>query len=190
VGLDDDRLPSFVLAVESEELGITAGLQDRVVQAYGGCVHMDFAAELLRGRGHGAYSRVPLAALPPLFLAYAADPSDSGRIHAPVKQRWLAGDAEVVDGMASIAALADEGLRLCTERPYAGASSPAEREAIAHAWAALFARNFDARRRLFGEFPVIARAIRRPPASYVSAVPPCVRRLYALPALPTVLCCP
>ena len=32
LGLTKDLLPAFVLAIESEELGITAGLQDRVVQ--------------------------------------------------------------------------------------------------------------------------------------------------------------
>lgn len=152
-GLDDARLPSFVLAVESEELGITAGLQDRVVQAYGGAVHMDFSPALLSdpSRGYGEYTRLPLDALPPLFLAYAADPSDSGRIHAPVKQRWLAGDADVVAGMAAIAALADEGKALASDRPYGSAPTAADREAVASAWAALFTRNFDGRRRLFGE---------------------------------------
>ena len=34
--------PSFVLRVEQEELGITAGLQDRVIQVYEGLVYMDF----------------------------------------------------------------------------------------------------------------------------------------------------
>lgn len=34
-----DGLPSLILRVE-EELGITAGLQDRVVQVYGGLVYM------------------------------------------------------------------------------------------------------------------------------------------------------
>jgi glucuronokinase len=149
--LDDDRLATFVLAVESEELGITAGLQDRVVQAYGGAVHMDFDRALLAARGFGAYARVPARALPPLFLAYAADPSDSGRIHAPIKQRWLAGDAAVVDAMAAIAALADAGRDLAAARPYAAAATAAEQEDIAHAWAELFRRNFDARRALFGE---------------------------------------
>jgi hypothetical protein len=95
LGLTRDLLPNFVLAIEAEELGITAGLQDRVVQAYESAVHMDFSPPLLAERGHGAYTRIPVDALPPLFLAYAADPSDSGRIHAPIKQRWLAGDKEV-----------------------------------------------------------------------------------------------
>ena len=34
-----------MLSVEREELGITAGLQDRVVQVYEGLVYMDFGAE-------------------------------------------------------------------------------------------------------------------------------------------------
>ena len=36
-----------------EELGITAGLQDRVVQVYGGLVYMDFARESTQRHGHG-----------------------------------------------------------------------------------------------------------------------------------------
>ena len=34
--------PSLVLAVEREDLGIGAGLQDRVIQVYEGMVYMDF----------------------------------------------------------------------------------------------------------------------------------------------------
>ena len=34
--------PSFVLSVETDELSINAGLQDRVVQCYEGLVAMDF----------------------------------------------------------------------------------------------------------------------------------------------------
>ena len=90
-------------------------MQDRVVQAYEGLVHMDFLPDTMKAHeGMGVYTQLPAASLPPLFLAYAADPAVSGRIHAPVKQRWLAGDPEVVDGMRAIAALADEALGLCT----------------------------------------------------------------------------
>ena len=95
LGLSRDLLPAFVLAIEGEELGIVAGLQDRVVQSYQCAVHMNFDPAGIAQRGHGAYTRVAKSALPPIFLAYAADPSDSGRIHAPIKQRWLAGDVEV-----------------------------------------------------------------------------------------------
>ena len=44
--------PGLVLRAE-EELGITAGLQDRVVQVYGGVVYMDFAKKLMQQKGHG-----------------------------------------------------------------------------------------------------------------------------------------
>lgn len=152
LGLSRDLLPNFVLAIEAEELGITAGLQDRVVQSYEGCVHMNFAPELLKTKGHGDYTRVPVAALPPLFLAYAADPSDSGRIHAPIKQRWLAGDAEVVEGMSRIASYADEAHALASSRPYASAGSVEDKEAVVAEWGRLMTANFDSRRKLFGEY--------------------------------------
>jgi len=109
---------------------------------------MNFDPSLVKQRGYGEYTPIPLSSLPPLFLAYAADPSDSGRIHAPIKQRWLAGDQEVVKAMNNIANLADEGLALATSRPYSSAPSPTS---VAHAWAELFTRNFNSRRALFGD---------------------------------------
>ena len=59
-----------VLDVERAELGISAGLQDRVVQALGGLVHMDFT-----GAGEGAqpvYTTLDPAMLPEMYLAYDA----------------------------------------------------------------------------------------------------------------------
>ena len=40
--------------METRELGINAGLQDRVIQAYGGLVFMDFSKEHMI-RGYGEY---------------------------------------------------------------------------------------------------------------------------------------
>lgn len=50
----------FVLSVETEELGINAGLQDRVIQSYGGCVYMDFSREIMEKQGHGDYTHLPI----------------------------------------------------------------------------------------------------------------------------------
>nr|XP_015192989.1 PREDICTED: probable glucuronokinase 2 [Lepisosteus oculatus] len=47
---------NFILNVETEELFITAGLQDRVVQVYEGLVYMDFGKELMEGKGYGIQS--------------------------------------------------------------------------------------------------------------------------------------
>ena len=58
VELDPVEVAELALAVETEELGIVAGLQDRVVQAYGGLVFMDF--------GEPRYESLDPRLLPPL----------------------------------------------------------------------------------------------------------------------------
>ncbi|MGL6196581.1 MAG: mevalonate kinase family protein, partial [Thermoguttaceae bacterium] len=40
-------LPSLVLSIEREQLGIPAGLQDRVIQVYEGAVYMDFGEKIM-----------------------------------------------------------------------------------------------------------------------------------------------
>ncbi|KAL4647541.1 glucuronokinase 1-like isoform X1 [Arapaima gigas] len=80
---------NFILNVETDELFITAGLQDRVVQVYEGLVYMDFSKGLMDERGYGEYIPMDMKDLPSFWLAYLGDPSDSGRIHSNVRQRWL-----------------------------------------------------------------------------------------------------
>ena len=53
-------LPSFVLKIENEELGINAGLQDRVVQVYEGLVYMDLSISLLNSRGYAPAMRATI----------------------------------------------------------------------------------------------------------------------------------
>lgn len=45
--------------------------------------------------GYGKYERLKVALLPKLWLAYIADPEDSGKVHSTVKQRFLNGEPEV-----------------------------------------------------------------------------------------------
>ena len=78
-----ESLPSVALSVETEELGIEAGLQDRVAQSYEGLTFMGFEPRLLAERGHGAYERLDLGLLPPLLVAHRAEASEpSSRSHA------------------------------------------------------------------------------------------------------------
>ncbi|XP_072886112.1 glucuronokinase with putative uridyl pyrophosphorylase isoform X2 [Hemitrygon akajei] len=110
--LIDDDLPKplrakFILSVESEELFITAGLQDRVVQVYEGLVYMDFSKELLEKQGYGNYFNMDTSCLPNFWLAYMGEPSDSGKIHSNVRQRWLNGDSDVMAAMNTFAELTD-----------------------------------------------------------------------------------
>ncbi|KAI9021437.1 ribosomal protein S5 domain 2-type protein, partial [Phycomyces nitens] len=99
---------SLVMTVETEELGIAAGLQDRVIQAYGGLVSMDFEKEHMETHGYGKYTILDHSTLPPLWLAYVANPEDSGKVHSTVKQRFLAGDIKIIEGMRVFANLTDK----------------------------------------------------------------------------------
>ncbi|XP_049322777.1 glucuronokinase with putative uridyl pyrophosphorylase isoform X2 [Astyanax mexicanus] len=111
--ITEDDLPkpvraNFILNVETDELFITAGLQDRVVQVYEGLVYMDFSKQLMEERGYGEYIPLDMSSLPAFWLAYLGDPSDSGRIHSNVRQRWLNGESDVVEAMKRFAELTDQ----------------------------------------------------------------------------------
>ncbi|MEZ5377693.1 MAG: hypothetical protein R2733_14405 [Acidimicrobiales bacterium] len=114
-GLDipDAVLASLALRAETEQLGITAGLQDRVVQTHGGLVAMDFShlvTEPRFGVAHGHYEAMDPALLPPLFLAYLpASAEPSGAYHGTLRARFDAGDTVVRSTLRELAALVTEG---------------------------------------------------------------------------------
>jgi glucuronokinase len=99
--IEQHDLPHIALACETEDLGIAAGLQDRVVQAYGGLVFMDFTRD--------AYERLDAALLPPLFVAWDENSGGaSGPAHAAVKTRFQAGDPHVTSAMTKLAQIAHD----------------------------------------------------------------------------------
>lgn len=129
--------PSLVLSVEMGELGIAGGLQDRVIQVYGGLVYMDFARERMTehmGLSCGVYERLDSKLLPPLYVAYSVEVSEPTEVlHNPLRARFQAGDPAVINAMHKFADLAAQA-----------------REAIlqqdAARLAALMNENFDIRR--------------------------------------------
>ncbi|MCA9245578.1 MAG: hypothetical protein KDA42_00655 [Planctomycetales bacterium] len=102
--------PSLALSVETEELGIGAGLQDRVIQVYEGAVAMDFSpdhGEEILGYRCGHYEPVDPKLLPPLYLAFRADASGPTEIvHNDLRARFNLGDRTVVAAMQRFAELA------------------------------------------------------------------------------------
>lgn len=104
--------PSLALSVEKEELGIAAGLQDRVIQVYEGVVYMDFARErmeTLHGLSCGVYEPLDPALLPPLYLAYSVDVSEPTEVfHNNLRARFEQGEPQVVEAMSRFAQLAVE----------------------------------------------------------------------------------
>ena len=108
-----EQLPSFILSVEMDELGINAGLQDRVAQVYEGCVYMDFNRPRMEEHGYGHYQRLDPRLLPNLYLAYKVDLGKvSGTVLNDIRSRYDKGDQEVIETLHRIAALAEEGKRV------------------------------------------------------------------------------
>lgn len=101
--------PSLALSVETEELGIVGGLQDRVIQVYGGMVYMDFSRQAMRhedGYDHGLYEPLDPALLPPLYLAYSEQQGEPTEVtHRPLRVRFEQGDPDVVRAMHRFAEL-------------------------------------------------------------------------------------
>jgi glucuronokinase len=102
--------PSLALAVEAEELGITAGLQDRAIQVYQGLLYMDFAPERMHEQGGylcGHYEPLDPALLPPVYLAYSAEHGEPTEVfHNDIRGRFNRGNPAVVRAMGRCAALA------------------------------------------------------------------------------------
>jgi len=119
IQIPNEILANLVLEVETKEIGIAAGLQDRVCQVYGGLVFMDFNEAYFKANGHGRYQSLDPGLLPPLFLAYRENLSQiSGIYHSNLRERWRLGDPKVVDAMRAFGELAEEGKLCLLERDY------------------------------------------------------------------------
>nr|MDO8118939.1 GHMP kinase [Candidatus Sigynarchaeota archaeon] len=109
ISIDLPDMANYVMWAETKELGISAGLQDRVVQVYDQPVFMDFNRQCMEEKGCGIYNPVPVSLLPPLYLAYQSTLTHKDIVHNDVRRRFECGDSEVIDVMESIAANAQEG---------------------------------------------------------------------------------
>jgi glucuronokinase len=100
-------LATLVLEVETKELGIPAGLQDRVAQVYEGLVFMDFDKVFMQEHGYGRYEPLDPQLLPPLYIAYRQDLAEGTEVfHNDIRGRFNRGEAAVVDAMKFWADLA------------------------------------------------------------------------------------
>jgi len=99
---------NLVLSVEKDELGINAGLQDRVAQVYQGLVYMDFGREIMERSGHGRYEEMDPTLLPPLYVAYRSDLSEGSEVlHSDLHGRFARGEPDVVEAVRFWASLTD-----------------------------------------------------------------------------------
>ena len=105
--------PSLVLSVEADELGISAGLQDRVIQVYEGAVYMDFSTTIMQsemGLEYGSYLPLDTAFLERIYVAYCTDVGEPTEVfHNNLRLRYNRNEADVVKAMESFAELAMAG---------------------------------------------------------------------------------
>jgi glucuronokinase len=107
IEIDKPVLPNLILSVERDELGIGAGLQDRVAQVYEGAVFMDFERAGMEQLGHGRYEPVAPELLPPLFVAYHDRLAEGTEVtHNDLRSRWQRGEPAVHEAMGRWAELA------------------------------------------------------------------------------------
>ena len=132
--------PSLALSVETEELGIAAGLQDRVIQVYEGLVYMNFGQTRMReqaGLRFGVYERLDPRLLPAVYVAYKADVSEPTEVfHNDIRSRYKSGERAVVEAMTKFASLAASAREALRDRDAASLSS-------------LMDMNFDTRRSIY-----------------------------------------
>ncbi|HEX8522235.1 MAG TPA: hypothetical protein VF669_08255 [Tepidisphaeraceae bacterium] len=110
VQIPKEMMPTLILSAEKEELGIQAGLQDRVIQTYEGIVYMDFERSLIESRGYGIYQELRPEKMPPLFVAYDPDRAEVSDIpHRNLRELFNRGDPIVVGAMKQYRELTDRG---------------------------------------------------------------------------------
>ena len=102
-------LANLVLSVELDELGIKAGLQDRVAQVYETPVYMDFNKDHMEKFGYGIYAPIDIPDDLPLFIAYRTDLAEGSEIlHSRLALDYEAGVPEVHAAIREWAELTDK----------------------------------------------------------------------------------
>ncbi len=102
-------LANLILSVETDQLGLSAGLQDRVAQVYERPVFMDFDKKMMDECGFGHYVPLNFSKLPPVYIAYRNDQSQGSEvIHNNLRARFNIGEKKVLEAMTEWAGLAQQ----------------------------------------------------------------------------------
>lgn len=92
-------LANLAWQVETVELGIPAGLQDRVAQAYNYPVFMDFDAGYFNTNPHGKYERLKRP-LTNVYIAYSDTLAEgSEKTHSNLRERFNNGDTQMLEAV-------------------------------------------------------------------------------------------
>ena len=120
---DRYRAAETARSIEFERMGITCGYQDFYATTFGGLSYMDFQGKE-RWLGQNLE---PLATVENLteasgtlvfVVANTGVRRESSSPHRPLRERWLRGDREVIDGMSAIANVARNARELFERRDW------------------------------------------------------------------------
>ncbi|MCF6176260.1 MAG: hypothetical protein L3J71_10895 [Victivallaceae bacterium] len=147
VKINKPQLANLILSVESEELGINAGLQDRVAQAYNVPVFMDFNRKFMDKHGYGHYKPLELDNDLNFYIAFRTDLAEGSEIlHGHLRERYEAGTDNVIAAMDEWAELTVHAQQAIATKDYTQLAK-------------LIDRNFDLRTEICSE--MISRKNRR-----------------------------
>ena len=112
--LKPHALAELARHIESTRMGVVCGFGDQYMAVFGGLRYLDF-----REKAHGEQRDPPryatvealdgLVPRLPFALGVTGVRHRSGSVHKPIRDRWLAGDPEIVAGYARMGELAREG---------------------------------------------------------------------------------
>ena len=115
---DKRELAEMIRAVEADIMKVSCGYQDHYMAVFGGLNSMDFnGKEWMKSAASGEepYATVePLTEAVnelPMILAHTGVKRCSGSVHKSLRDRWLEGEKQVVDGYRRIAELGRLGKR-------------------------------------------------------------------------------
>ncbi len=133
IRIEPARLANLVLSTEADELGIPAGLQDRVAQAFNTPVYMDFDRDFMAEHGVGRYEPIEIPRELNLYVAFRTDLAEGSEVlHSRLREEFDAGVPKVVAAMEEWASLTEQVRQAIFSRDFS-------------AIPALLDRNFDLR---------------------------------------------
>ncbi|NMA43451.1 MAG: GHMP kinase [Oligosphaeraceae bacterium] len=140
-------VPTLCWRAEQEELQITCGMQDRVIQIYNGLMYMDFEKEAFLERGYGDYRRIDFNLLPNIYIAYDPHRAEfSGTYHRKLRALFEQERPDIISAMSEFADIARQGYEALM------AGKPEKLPALINA-------NFDLRDRIFNVSPENKRMV-------------------------------
>ena len=100
---------NLVLSVETKELGISAGLQDRVAQAFEKPVFMNFDKKIMEKQGYGKYEVLKNVRFPNFYIAYRRNLSEGTEVvHNNLRARFEINEPVVLNAMKRWAQITEE----------------------------------------------------------------------------------